>query len=65
VISDPAAPFGGVKESGCGREGGIEGIEEYLDLKYIALTKETPRPNSTNWRVLLANPRPIVGLGAR
>jgi len=37
VISDPAAPFGGVKESGFGREGGIEGIEEYLDIKYIAL----------------------------
>ena len=39
VISDPAAPFGGVKESGFGREGGSEGIEEYLDIKYIALTK--------------------------
>ena len=38
VISDPAAPFGGVKESGFGREGGFEGIEEYLDIKYIALT---------------------------
>ncbi len=38
VISDPAAPFGGVKESGFGREGGYEGIEEYLDIKYIALT---------------------------
>ena len=39
VISDAAAPFGGVKESGFGREGGFEGIEEYLDIKYIALTK--------------------------
>jgi succinate-semialdehyde dehydrogenase / glutarate-semialdehyde dehydrogenase len=38
VISDPAAPFGGVKQSGLGREGGSEGIEEYLDIKYIALT---------------------------
>ncbi|WP_282785755.1 MULTISPECIES: NAD-dependent succinate-semialdehyde dehydrogenase [unclassified Nocardia] len=37
VISDPAAPFGGVKQSGFGREGGFEGIEEYLDTKYIAL----------------------------
>ncbi|NUS45297.1 MAG: NAD-dependent succinate-semialdehyde dehydrogenase [Mycobacteriaceae bacterium] len=37
VISDPAAPFGGVKESGFGREGGYEGIEEYLFTKYIAL----------------------------
>jgi succinate-semialdehyde dehydrogenase / glutarate-semialdehyde dehydrogenase len=38
VISDPAAPFGGVKESGFGREGGFEGIEEYLEIKYIGLT---------------------------
>ncbi|OBA44567.1 NAD-dependent succinate-semialdehyde dehydrogenase [Nocardia sp. 852002-20019_SCH5090214] len=37
VISDPAAPFGGVKASGFGREGGFEGIEEYLSTKYIAL----------------------------
>jgi len=35
---DMGAPFGGVKESGFGREGGYEGIEEYLDIKYIALT---------------------------
>ncbi|BBZ08886.1 NAD-dependent succinate-semialdehyde dehydrogenase [Mycolicibacterium doricum] len=39
VISDAAAPFGGIKESGFGREGGTEGIEEYLDTKYIALPK--------------------------
>ncbi|WP_046320001.1 NAD-dependent succinate-semialdehyde dehydrogenase [Mycobacterium sp. UM_Kg1] len=38
IISDPAAPFGGIKESGLGREGGAEGIEEYLETKYIALT---------------------------
>nr|WP_296768555.1 NAD-dependent succinate-semialdehyde dehydrogenase [Rhodococcus sp. (in: high G+C Gram-positive bacteria)] len=38
VISDAAAPFGGVKASGFGREGGSEGIEEYLETKYIALT---------------------------
>ncbi|WP_040838085.1 NAD-dependent succinate-semialdehyde dehydrogenase [Nocardia brevicatena] len=38
VISDPAAPFGGVKASGFGREGGTEGIEEYLSTKYIAVT---------------------------
>ncbi|MFC9790038.1 NAD-dependent succinate-semialdehyde dehydrogenase [Rhodococcus sp. NPDC127528] len=38
VISDPAAPFGGVKQSGLGSEGGTEGIEEYLDTKYVALT---------------------------
>ncbi|MBQ4837387.1 NAD-dependent succinate-semialdehyde dehydrogenase [Pseudoalteromonas luteoviolacea] len=34
-ISNPAAPFGGMKESGLGREGGVEGIEEYLETKYI------------------------------
>ncbi|MFT4127069.1 MAG: NAD-dependent succinate-semialdehyde dehydrogenase, partial [Gordonia sp. (in: high G+C Gram-positive bacteria)] len=38
VISDVAAPFGGVKQSGIGREGGAEGIAEYLTTKYIALT---------------------------
>ena len=37
VVSDVAAPFGGVKSSGFGREGAVEGIEEYLDVKYIAV----------------------------
>jgi len=37
VVSNPAAPFGGVKQSGFGREGGREGIEEYLDVKYVAM----------------------------
>lgn len=37
VISNPAAPFGGVKASGLGREGGFEGIEEFLETKYIGL----------------------------
>jgi succinate-semialdehyde dehydrogenase/glutarate-semialdehyde dehydrogenase len=37
IVSNPAAPFGGVKQSGFGREGGREGIEEYLDAKYVAL----------------------------
>ena len=36
-ISDPAAPFGGVKQSGLGREGGSEGIQEFLETKYIAV----------------------------
>ncbi|NIL77303.1 NAD-dependent succinate-semialdehyde dehydrogenase [Rhodococcus sp. B10] len=36
IISDAAAPFGGVNQSGYGREGGTEGIEEYLDTKYVA-----------------------------
>ena len=38
-ISDPAAPFGGVKQSGVGREGSHEGLLEFLETKYIA----------TNW----------------
>ena len=37
VISNAAAPFGGVKQSGMGREGGAEGIEEYTSLQYIAM----------------------------
>ena len=37
MVSNPAAPFGGVKESGFGREGGAEGIEEYLAVKYVAV----------------------------
>jgi succinate-semialdehyde dehydrogenase / glutarate-semialdehyde dehydrogenase len=37
MVSNPAAPFGGVKQSGFGREGGIEGIEEYLETKYVAV----------------------------
>ena len=39
LVSDPAAPFGGVKQSGLGREGGFEGIGEYLETTYVA----------TNW----------------
>jgi succinate-semialdehyde dehydrogenase / glutarate-semialdehyde dehydrogenase len=39
IVSDPAAPFGGVKQSGLGREGGFEGIDEYLETTYVA----------TNW----------------
>jgi succinate-semialdehyde dehydrogenase/glutarate-semialdehyde dehydrogenase len=37
VVSNPAAPFGGVKQSGFGREGGFEGIDEYLETKYVAM----------------------------
>ncbi|HEV7146362.1 MAG TPA: NAD-dependent succinate-semialdehyde dehydrogenase [Pedococcus sp.] len=37
VISNPAAPFGGVKASGFGREGGFEGIEEYLETTYVGI----------------------------
>jgi len=38
MVSNPAAPFGGIKQSGFGREGGYEGIEEYLETKYCAIT---------------------------
>jgi succinate-semialdehyde dehydrogenase/glutarate-semialdehyde dehydrogenase len=37
IVSNPAAPFGGVKHSGFGREGGSEGIEEYLETKYVGI----------------------------
>ncbi|UDY23518.1 NAD-dependent succinate-semialdehyde dehydrogenase [Nocardioides sp. Kera G14] len=37
LISNPAAPFGGMKQSGFGREGGFEGIEEYLETTYVSL----------------------------
>jgi len=37
MVSNPAAPFGGVKASGFGREGGKEGIGEYLETKYVAM----------------------------
>jgi succinate-semialdehyde dehydrogenase/glutarate-semialdehyde dehydrogenase len=37
IVSNPAAPFGGVKASGLGREGGFEGIEEYLETKYVGI----------------------------
>jgi succinate-semialdehyde dehydrogenase/glutarate-semialdehyde dehydrogenase len=37
VISDPAAPFGGMKQSGLGREGGFDGIHEFLETKYIGV----------------------------
>ena len=37
IVSNPSAPFGGVKASGFGREGGVEGIEEYLETKYVGI----------------------------
>lgn len=37
VVSNPAAPFGGTKASGLGREGGTEGLEAYLETKYTGI----------------------------
>jgi succinate-semialdehyde dehydrogenase/glutarate-semialdehyde dehydrogenase len=37
IVSNPAAPFGGMKHSGLGREGGNVGIEEFLEIKYVAV----------------------------
>ncbi|MCK9251080.1 MAG: NAD-dependent succinate-semialdehyde dehydrogenase [Solirubrobacteraceae bacterium] len=37
LVSNPAAPFGGIKDSGFGREGGPEGIAEYLETRYVAI----------------------------
>lgn len=39
-LANPQTPFGGVKESGIGRVGGHQGLEEYMELKYVALTIE-------------------------
>jgi succinate-semialdehyde dehydrogenase/glutarate-semialdehyde dehydrogenase len=38
LVSDPAAPFGGTKQSGIGREGGHEGMLDYLESKYVAVS---------------------------
>jgi len=40
MVSNASAPFGGVKASGIGREGGFEGIEEYLETKYVAVNMD-------------------------
>jgi succinate-semialdehyde dehydrogenase/glutarate-semialdehyde dehydrogenase len=37
IISNEAAPFGGIKQSGMGREGSAYGMDEYLELKYVCL----------------------------
>jgi succinate-semialdehyde dehydrogenase/glutarate-semialdehyde dehydrogenase len=37
LVSNAAAPFGGVKQSGIGREGGAEGLDEYLETRYVLI----------------------------
>jgi succinate-semialdehyde dehydrogenase / glutarate-semialdehyde dehydrogenase len=37
LVSDPAAPFGGMKQSGIGREGAHEGVMEFLEAQYVSL----------------------------
>jgi len=41
LVSNPAAPFGGIKESVLGREGGRTGIDEFLELRYLALPRRS------------------------
>ncbi|CCH80222.1 putative succinate-semialdehyde dehydrogenase I,NADP-dependent (or putative aldehyde dehydrogenase) [Nostocoides japonicum T1-X7] len=41
LVSNPAAPFGGIKESGLGREGGRTGIEEFLEQRYLAMPRSS------------------------
>ena len=41
LVSNPAGPFGGVKQSGLGREGSLEGIEEYLETVYVGISDPT------------------------
>jgi succinate-semialdehyde dehydrogenase/glutarate-semialdehyde dehydrogenase len=38
LVSDPAAPFGGVKQSGLGREGAQEGMKEFLETQYVSVS---------------------------
>jgi succinate-semialdehyde dehydrogenase / glutarate-semialdehyde dehydrogenase len=44
MVSNAAAPFGGIKQSGFGREGGYEGLEEYLETKYVAVNLPAEAP---------------------
>ncbi len=44
MVSNAAAPFGGIKQSGFGREGGYEGLEEYLETKYVAINLPAEAP---------------------
>lgn len=47
VVSNPAAPFGGIKQSGLGREGGKVGIDEFLEYKYLSIPRRSGREAAT------------------
>ena len=59
LVSDPAAPFGGTKQSGIGREGGHEGMLDYLETKYVAVQLVTGSDTTAvTGRWSLGNGRP-------
>ena len=61
IVSNPAAPFGGVKQSGFGREGGFEGIDEYLETKYVALalSRDSRRISASSVARVQSTPRSL------
>ncbi|MDF2824857.1 MAG: Succinate-semialdehyde dehydrogenase GabD, partial [Mycobacterium sp.] len=60
VVSNPAAPFGGVKQSGLGREGGKIGIDEFLEYKYLAVPRRKAHSNGSGVKVTSTPPTVIV-----
>jgi Aldehyde dehydrogenase family/Bacterial regulatory proteins, gntR family len=65
LVSNPAAPFGGVKQSGLGREGGKVGIEEFLEIKYTALAVNDHRVCALNEGMPMAAPEGLFVLEGR
>ena len=69
IITTPEAPFGGVKESGIGREGGHQGIEDYLDTKYVLHRRPSGcrryRDGGRSFRTDAGMVGPSRGIGSR